>query len=110
MADSTNRRPVIELRRFIRQHSIRVLNVAGRRASNEPEIATFVQEVLELAVNAGLRKTQFLKPRLTLGVFELVGFCFNAIRNNNSANCGQLILANNLRRVYPHGLWMASFT
>ncbi len=31
---------------FIREHRIRVLNVAGTRASQEPEIAAFVKDVL----------------------------------------------------------------
>ena len=35
------------LRRFIAEHGIRVLNVAGPRASKEPEVAAFVREVLE---------------------------------------------------------------
>jgi hypothetical protein len=35
------------LRRFIGEHGIRALNVAGPRASKEPEVAAFVREVLE---------------------------------------------------------------
>jgi hypothetical protein len=35
------------LRRFIAEHGIRVLNVAGPRASKEPEVGAFVREVLE---------------------------------------------------------------
>jgi hypothetical protein len=35
------------LRRFIRDHNIGVLNVAGPRASKEPEVAAFVREVLD---------------------------------------------------------------
>ena len=34
------------LRRFVEKHSIKVLNVAGPRASKEPEVASFVKEVL----------------------------------------------------------------
>jgi len=35
--------------RFLREHDIRVLNVAGPRASKEPDVASFVMEVLEKA-------------------------------------------------------------
>ena len=35
------------LRSFIEQHKIRVLNVAGSRASKEPGVGVFVQEVLD---------------------------------------------------------------
>ena len=35
------------LRRFCEQHSIGVLNVAGPRASKEPDVAAFVNDVLE---------------------------------------------------------------
>lgn len=38
------------LRIFIRQHGIKVLNVAGPRASNEPDIGAFVVETLRLAL------------------------------------------------------------
>jgi len=38
--------PVGELRRFIEEHKVRVLNCAGPRASKEPEVADFVREVL----------------------------------------------------------------
>lgn len=37
------------LRRFIEGHGIKILNVAGPRASKEPEVAAFVREVLERA-------------------------------------------------------------
>jgi len=37
------------LRRFLRQHDIHVLNVAGPRASTEPEVGEFVTSVLERA-------------------------------------------------------------
>jgi hypothetical protein len=40
------------LRRFIGEHGIRVLNVAGPRTSKEPEVAAFVREVLEKAWTA----------------------------------------------------------
>jgi hypothetical protein len=38
---------VERLRDFIRQHNVRVLNVAGPRASNEPTVRRFVIEKLE---------------------------------------------------------------
>ncbi len=38
-----------ELKKWIEQNNIRVLNVAGPRASKEPEVAVFVQEVLGTA-------------------------------------------------------------
>ena len=54
-----HRKPVIHIARyggpaspaqallgFIRDHNIKVLNVAGPRASKEPEVAAFVKEVL----------------------------------------------------------------
>ena len=37
------------LRRFVEEHGIRVLNVAGPRASTEPEIGAFVLAVLDRA-------------------------------------------------------------
>ncbi len=39
--------PEQALRRFIQDHGIKVLNVAGPRASEEPEVAAFVKEVLD---------------------------------------------------------------
>ena len=39
----------LELLRFIRDNHIKTLNVAGPRASEEPEVAAFVREVLEKA-------------------------------------------------------------
>ena len=38
--------PDVALRRFIQNHKIKVLNVAGPRASKEPEVGAFVKEVL----------------------------------------------------------------
>jgi hypothetical protein len=38
--------PDMALRRFIQDHEIKVLNVAGPRASKEPEVGAFVKEVL----------------------------------------------------------------
>jgi hypothetical protein len=34
------------LRRFLREHGVKALNVAGPRGSKEPEVAAFVKEVL----------------------------------------------------------------
>ncbi len=45
--------PEKELLRFIKDNDIRVLNVAGPRASAEPELAAFVQEVLEKTLGLG---------------------------------------------------------
>ena len=42
---------VAALRRFIRQHRIRVLNVAGPRKSQEPAVARFVARVMRAALN-----------------------------------------------------------
>ena len=39
--------PEMALRRFIDDHGINVLNVAGTRASEEPEVGAFVKEVLD---------------------------------------------------------------
>jgi len=39
--------PEQELLRFLREHHIQVLNVAGPRASKEPEIESFVRAVLD---------------------------------------------------------------
>ena len=41
--------PELELVRFLSQHCIRTLNVAGPRTSEEPGIGAFVREVLEKA-------------------------------------------------------------
>jgi hypothetical protein len=41
--------PVLDLRAFVERHQIKVLNVAGPRASEEPEVGTFVREVLRNA-------------------------------------------------------------
>jgi hypothetical protein len=38
---------VSELKKFLESHPIRILNVAGPRASEEPEIGDFVRQVLE---------------------------------------------------------------
>jgi Circularly permutated YpsA SLOG family len=35
------------LRHFIEEHGVKILNVAGPRASKEPEVAEFVKEVLD---------------------------------------------------------------
>src|SRR5437899_6722768 len=39
-------KPAVLLNQFIEEHKVRVLNVAGARASHEPKIAAFVNEVL----------------------------------------------------------------
>ena len=44
--------PEQALRRFIRDNDIKVLNVAGPRASKEPEVAAFVTQVLEKALRS----------------------------------------------------------
>ena len=41
--------PEQELLRFIRENRVRTLNVAGPRASIEPDVAAFVREVLQRA-------------------------------------------------------------
>ena len=41
-----------KLQVFLDSHSVRVLNVAGPRASQEPEVVTFVSNVLEQALKA----------------------------------------------------------
>ena len=45
--------PAIALRNFIDDHGIQVLNVAGSRASQEPDVSTFAQQTLGEAL--GLR-------------------------------------------------------
>jgi putative molybdenum carrier protein len=44
-----------DLQNFIREHEVVVLNVAGPRASSEPEIASFVKLVLSLALKPDRR-------------------------------------------------------
>lgn len=39
------------LREFLNEHAVRTLNVAGPRASQEPEIAAFVTSVLQCELN-----------------------------------------------------------
>ena len=41
--------PEITLLKFIREHEIATLNVAGPRASKEPKVGTFVKDVFEAA-------------------------------------------------------------
>ena len=43
----------MRLSRFLRQHRVQVLNVAGPRASGEPEVGAFVAGVLERVVGSG---------------------------------------------------------
>jgi hypothetical protein len=47
--DAGARDPGQQLRRFVQEHEIRVLNVAGPRASIEPAVGAFVREVLDRA-------------------------------------------------------------
>ena len=49
--------PSETLLQFIRSNSIRVLNVAGPRASKELEVAGFVKEVLESVLNSFRQET-----------------------------------------------------
>jgi Circularly permutated YpsA SLOG family len=42
--------PVLALRRFIEKHNIQVLNVAGPRASKEPDVGEFVKRILDRAL------------------------------------------------------------
>ena len=44
-----------ELRSFIRQHKIKVLNVAGPRASQEPRVGSFVTRLLGLVLGKPLK-------------------------------------------------------
>jgi hypothetical protein len=39
------------LREFIQRHRVQVLNVAGPRAGNEPNVATFVMRTLSEAIS-----------------------------------------------------------
>ncbi len=39
--------PEVTFLEFIREHRIKILNVAGPRASKEPEVGAFVKRVLE---------------------------------------------------------------
>ena len=48
--DGSSATPEQDLLRFIREHGIKVLNVAGPRASKEPEIAAFVKAVLSRTI------------------------------------------------------------
>jgi hypothetical protein len=43
--------PALALSQFVRQHKIKVLNVAGPRASQAPPIGKFVRAILEQAFN-----------------------------------------------------------
>jgi hypothetical protein len=43
----------VTLRQFIAEHRIERLNVAGPRASQEPEIGAFVEAVLTAALGTG---------------------------------------------------------
>ncbi len=52
------------LRRFIQENEIKVLNVAGPRASKEPDVAAFVTEVLEKAFESSGSTTAHGQPTL----------------------------------------------
>ncbi len=52
LSQGGTRDPAGELRIFIEETGARVLNVAGPRASNEPNVAEFVAEVLDNALGA----------------------------------------------------------
>lgn len=62
--------PEAELLRFIRDNQINVLNVAGPRASTEPEVAAFAREVLEEAFGSagrhGVEQSNLETARLIL--------------------------------------------
>ena len=44
--------PGIRLVNFIAHHGIKILNVAGPRASGEPQIGAFVKQVLDAALTS----------------------------------------------------------
>jgi hypothetical protein len=48
-AESCNKQAAVFLMRFIRDNNIKTLNIAGPRASSQPEIGMFVTEVLDSA-------------------------------------------------------------
>ena len=50
--------PARRLAAFIRQHRVKVLNVAGSRASQEPTVGTFVAHTLDLTLNELRRCTR----------------------------------------------------
>jgi len=52
-AAAAGRDPAAELVEFLAKHRVERLNVAGPRASQEPEIAPFVRQVLTAALDAG---------------------------------------------------------
>lgn len=47
------RKAAVRLKAFVQKHGIRVLNVAGPRASTEPEVGQFVRETLDRAFSTG---------------------------------------------------------
>jgi len=55
-------RPGERLAAFVREHDIKVLNVAGSRRSKEPKVAVFVKQALEEAFFA-YPKTPFINER-----------------------------------------------
>ncbi len=48
ISKNSNNNPILELSEFIDQNRINVLNVAGSRASEEPEIYQFVLDIFDL--------------------------------------------------------------
>ncbi len=58
------------LDKFLAEHQVRVLNVAGPRASHDPEIAAFVQDVLTRSLAIGRRRST---PSRTAGDLNVDG-------------------------------------
>jgi hypothetical protein len=52
-AAAADRAAADNLRMFLNDHAVRILNVAGPRGSQEPGIGEFVRNVLQLAFDAG---------------------------------------------------------
>jgi hypothetical protein len=52
ISKAVSRDPAADLERFLETYGIQVLNVAGPRASGEPEVGAFVREVLDEALVA----------------------------------------------------------
>ena len=50
LSREVNGDPVTELRAFIQANRVKVLNVAGSRASKEPGVGSFVKDVLSKAL------------------------------------------------------------
>jgi [ribosomal protein S5]-alanine N-acetyltransferase len=66
-----NPAPETELLQFIERHGIKVLNVGGPRASNEPEVAAFVTPVLTAALSSRKQDQPTLRTvRLVLRAWD----------------------------------------